>query len=248
MLLNKKLATIGIGIALLAVADVSPAMGAVITSGTYTGTPGSGAISPGGDGYDFTSGPSTVSGGTFTGGTGGNSISPNGSGFSVGGNGGAGVSVFEAGATVVITGGSFTGGNGGNASGAGAGNNIAGDGGDALDVFFNGAATVSGGIFGGGVSGSPGNGSKGFSFESSTGGDLTLIGTFQNAPTSPITSGTGSFTGTLADNSTPATYTYLVSDGEIVLTSAGVPEPASLSLLAVGGVAVLGRRRRRGIA
>ena len=51
------------------------------------------------------------------------------------------------------------------------------------------------------------------------GGEITLVGTFTSAPNSPITSGKGSITGTLADNALPATYTYNVGVGSEIILS-----------------------------
>jgi hypothetical protein len=230
---------------LAAIARVSPAFGDVITGGTYTGMDApAGSGEPGADGYVFDDGASTVSGGTFTGGAGGSSTS---GAFSNGGSGGNGATVFSAGTTVAITGGSYTGGVGGAASG-GTDLNVGGDGGNGLEVYTTGAAaTVSGGSFAGaaGGSGSTLDGSAGYSFYTFSGGSITIVGTFQNAPASPVTHGSGSFTGTLADNSTPATYTYDANGGTLTFTSAPVPEPTSLGLLAVGSLTLL-RRRRQG--
>jgi hypothetical protein len=245
MLLNKKLAVIGIAFALLTISEVSPALGILVSSGTYTGV--NGGTYPnnsGGTGYVFDFGASTVSGGTFTGGIGASSLSgidgddtP-----SIGGNGGDGAVVDGFAATVIITGGSFNGGVGGNAMGGMP--TISGDGGDGLAVFSNGYAMISGGSFAGGEGGLPTD-TAGYSFYAYGVGEIVLVGTFQNAPAYPIFSGAGTITGTLADNSSPATYTYDVGpDGEIIIFNAAVPEPASLGLLAVGSLTLLQSRRR----
>ncbi len=127
----------------------------------------------------------------------------NGSAGQPGQAGGAGASggpaLEVAGGTVLLTGGAFTGGPGGNGGPGGAG----------------GTGTV-----GPGGSGGAGgaNAVPGPSFLV-TGGTLTLRGTFISPPTSPITSGMGTFTGTLAGNTQQATYSYRVRRGRLILVN-----------------------------
>jgi len=213
-----------------------------ISGGSFTGGVGD-AGGFGGDGADVDNVSTlTISGGNFTGGGGG-------AGGYVG-SGGYGL-VVDDGAfatTVTISAGSFA----GAASGGGVGLSlhdplatgsctISGGtfvGVEGLEAFFlrqDTEATVSGGSFQTQNASAP-------DFAVADGSTLTLVGTFDSV--GPISDASGTFTGTLADNSAPATYSYDVeSEGEILFVS--VPEPSGAAMLAVASLSVLQRRRQR---
>ncbi len=84
---------------------------------------------------------------------------------------------------------------------------------------------------------------------------MTVDGTF-DTPSQTIFFGSGSFTGTLADNTAPATYTYLFDNntngpGSLTINSevSPAPEPAQpatlgLCVLGLGGMIVAARRKK----
>jgi hypothetical protein len=71
-------------------------------------------------------------------------------------------------------------------------------------------------------------------------GTINIYGSDFDYPSGPIADISGTLTGTLSDGSTIDLTFYQASPGEIVLYT--TPEPATLSLLALGGVAMLRRR------
>jgi hypothetical protein len=181
----------------------------------------------------------SISGGTFTGGSGGSSSGGVGH-VNEGGTGGNGVSVSISGTTLDITGGDFLGGPGGNASGGLF--SLGGAGGDAVYATNSGAVTVSGGSFTQGTGGTPSAGGNGFVFSAFDSGVITLIGTFQDPPASPITNSAGTLTGELAGNNSVQSYSYIASSGgSIILVPA--PEPATLTLLIAATLGLLAKRR-----
>jgi hypothetical protein len=219
-------------------------------SGTYTGTTGTTSLSGGtaGDGgpaVTFNGDIVNASGASFSGGPGGDSggTAP----INTGGNGGPGVLATNL-STLTITGGQFVGGTGGFAA-LGSTNNITGNGGSALALQSGSTASVYGGVF---VPGDPGlvinndvPGVPGYDFDLSGGSTLTLYGTFTGAPSNPITGGSGSFTGTLADNGFSQTFTYNVPRGDNEIIFAPAPEPTSIGLLIAGTATMFLRRQRR---
>ena len=89
-----------------------------------------------------------------------------------------------------------------------------------------------------------------------SGGAFTVYGsnfTYNNQPNyfGPLSSGTGSFSGLLADNSTLETVTFTIANsGSITLAPAPVPasEPSQMTVFALAGAGLLGlslRARKR---
>ncbi|HSI32125.1 MAG TPA: hypothetical protein VK986_00935 [Tepidisphaeraceae bacterium] len=177
-----------------------------------------------------------ITGGTFAGGGGGAATGN----IPTGGDGGAAILVLSTGAATrfTITGGAFAGGAGGDATSttnAGAG----GWGGAALDLS-NAIGMVSGGTFTEGRAGTGRTpGEAGVDFYVTNNSMLTMDGSFDTA--GPITGGFGSFTGRLAGNAQPDTYTYFVG-GNSQITF--VPEPGGVGLTVLAAGLVGGRRSR----
>jgi hypothetical protein len=73
------------------------------------------------------------------------------------------------------------------------------------------------------------------------GGTINVYGSSFDYPYGPITATSGTLTGTLTDGATINLTFYQQSSGEIILHPA--PEPATLSLLILGGVTILRRRK-----
>ncbi len=128
----------------------------------------------------------------------------------------------ETGGTANITGGTFIG--------------VPGSGGSALSNGGGALATISGGSFDQG------------GFEAGTNGTIDLLGTFSQ--TAPITSGTGTITGTLLDGESINARYGVDQGGLIEFNSAPVPEASSvvsfglLLTLGLGGLAMSARRRK----
>jgi hypothetical protein len=73
------------------------------------------------------------------------------------------------------------------------------------------------------------------------GGTINVYGSGFDYAYGPISASSGTLTGTLSDGS-PLNLTFFQeSPGEIILNP--TPEPATLSLLALGGLAMLRRRK-----
>lgn len=223
-------------------------------SGEYEYGGGNGGA--GGDGVDITGGSTVcVNSGTFIAGSGGTGGA--GAFGGAGGDGGNGITVSGSNVLTNINGGSFTGGAGGTGSEAAFGGE-GGNGGNALYdgssniVIRGGSFTTGQGGFGGVSTDGPSslNGSNGYDFDLN-GGILDILGNF--ASTSPITSGSGTFSGTLLNNNGAGglenvTYSYLVNSGKIEFNQpTPVPEASTTVAFTVMfgmGLFMLARRRR----
>ncbi len=215
----------------------SAAQATTITNGVYLGAPGANASGSdtnlggaGGIAYTFTGGSNLISGGQFLGGTGGNATGGN---AAAGGDGGNAVELQSSG-SLTITAGSFQGGAGGTGSGA-MSVNANGSAGSAIEVFSASSMPTPVQVFGGTFQGA-------FDFVAEGGGKVELYGTFDGGPRT-ITSESaisGTFSGLLNDNTTPATYSYVVEgDGELILE----PEPTTCAALVIPALMLMRRRR-----
>ena len=134
----------------------------------------------------------------------------------IGGSGGNAI-VAASGSSIVVDGGTFTGG----IAGLGGQGGQAGPGGLPSPPLFPDPGPI-------GHLGFPGKaGQAGFSFVTN-GGTITLNGTFTGGGQT-LTSGAGSFTGTLKGNSEPQTFTYKINSGSIILNSGPVPTVTAIS-------------------
>ncbi len=217
---------------------LAPAQAQTIVSGNYAGLSNGAYSGAGGNGYNATAGQYIVTGGTFTGGSGGPGIfDPANSNVAAAGQGGSGLSAANTGTTVTINAGSFTGGSGGQ------GGIMPGAPGYAVSSSAGSSVTIKGGTFTGGPNpfafGSPGTALF------ASGGTITLIGTFAGL-SGPQTATSGVITGTLANNSTPGTYSYSTSNGGSLILAAA-PEPSALAAFGVGllGLGTLSFAARR---
>ena len=144
-----------------------------------------------------------------------------------------------------------------------------GTGGEALGAFGSVPVTVSGGTFTVGLgsiglyAGGSGNftvtggtfatGSGGYTVFANTGSSMDLYGNFTGlmpGQTQALASGSGSFTGTLTNNTAAQTLSYYNQGGTITLhnTVAAAPEPSSVAALGLGvlglcGLALKARKR-----
>ena len=215
-----------------------------INSGTFTGGIGGAASGVGqniiggngGGGLDVNNSTVIVNGGTFIGGANGVGTGPNANFNSLPG---AGLNANYDG-VVTINGGSFIGGNsaGGTSNGPGILGLGTNDGNSNVDVF--------GGTFVGGST--PGFASYGID---TLAGVITLHGSgftvngLVGYDGEVITSGSGTITGLLTDNSAVTSITYNnENEGGIIVLSV-VPEPSSMAVWGVGAAGLLARKKRQ---
>lgn len=245
---------------------VSVVGGGSVTAGTVSGGAGSNAINVSAGGVLNVFGGS-ISGGSVT--TGGSAVGISQSGGQVNISGGSitGGSVagggfvyglYMTGGTATITGGNLHGGHADiTGGGAGAIRAVGGSltirggtiqGGDSVTdgsgayAIYGSGATIS--LYGGTVLAGTNSSAKGFYVNH---GALNIYGSGFNYAYGSMAAGTGTLTGTLSDGSALNTTYELLSSGSyngaINLIYSPVPEPSSAALLALGGIALLTRRR-----